>query len=219
MRMLPAPVAVATLVLTSFLPAVDARAGLAQAMPAADTRPAPVLSPRAAPDTVAAPLSQEVLYRFFFRHLAALDELAASRDAVGKGDVWRTHEQRAAGLTGAEGQAMKQVAFDCNRAVAGLDERYRGTLADIRAQIPRGQPMPAEHRAELRRLRQERTQIVRAHVEQLRSALGGASFQKLDAYLHARFHGSLQPGSGTVQPHAWPAPPAAVPAGTAGGVE
>jgi hypothetical protein len=138
-------------------------------------------------------IPQYVLYRFFFHHLAALDQLAAQRDQVGRGNAWRTHEQRTIGLTDAEAQSMKQVALDCTQAVVELDTKLKAAITDMRAQYPSAQTLPVEARASLRQLQDQRAQIINAHVEQLRSLLGDASFHKMDAYVHTRFQVTRTP--------------------------
>src|ERR1700731_3243915 len=62
-----------------------------------------------------------LIYSFFFLHLDNLDQVALQEEAKGNnGDGWRTHEQRAAQLTDDEGLILKQVAYDCNKAIAEL---------------------------------------------------------------------------------------------------
>src|SRR5262249_38299543 len=53
-----------------------------------------------------APIPQNVLFEFFFRHIANLNETADNDDKAGnhiQAAAWRTHDQRAARLNDAEG--------------------------------------------------------------------------------------------------------------------
>ncbi len=129
-----------------------------------------------------------VKYRVFFRHLANLDQHATEVEAKGKnGDGWRTHEQRAIGLNADEGTILKQIAYDCNQAVEDQDAKIKAGLDAFRAQYPHGQFAKVEPPQELVQLWQERTQIITSHIEQLKSALGGPSFYKVDRYVQTLY--------------------------------
>ena len=67
-------------------------------------------------------------YAFFFGRLADLEEAAGDDEAAGldpNATEKRQREARAANLTEREGAVLKEVAFDCNRALAPLEEEIR----------------------------------------------------------------------------------------------
>lgn len=141
--------------------------------------------PAADPPQLAGPrIPDRVVYRFFFAHLENLDRVASQLEAAGKdGKGWRSHEQRAAGLSADEGAALKRVAADCNLAVKQHRARMRAALA---ARPGRGKSFQ-EPSPELRQLAQDGEQIVDRRIEELRSRLGEPAFQKLDSYLRKSF--------------------------------
>ena len=122
-------------------------------------------------------------YLLYFRHLAALDQLAARKEADGKdGTGWRTHEQRAIGLTETEGKILKEVAFECNRAVKEIDERTLAAVQFVRAQGPESQANVLED-AKVVQLRRERVEIISSTITDLQVKLGAVAFDKLDRYI------------------------------------
>lgn len=144
------------------------------------TRPVPKHKPD---DPVPSP---STIYHIFFMHLAQLDSVAAKMEAGGKsGNHWRTHDQVLAGLTAAEGDALKKVAYDCNQAMAEQNVKIQNEITSIRRQSPKGQgltPTP-----ELDQLWSGRAQIINSYIGQLHSRLGETSFKKLDAYVKRNF--------------------------------
>jgi hypothetical protein len=150
---------------------------------------------------IQAPLAAEVpnwvRYRFFFLHLASLDKLAADQEAKGKdGKAWRTHAQRAAGLSEEEGKIMKQIAFECNQAASDVTAQADALMATYRTQVaaaPTAVP-PAEQR---RQLAEQKIQIINAHIDRLRSMLGDTAFQKLDTYLKETFKAEVRTSPAT----------------------
>ena len=144
-----------------------------------------------------------VVYRFFFHHLANLDELAAKREAAGKdGEAWRTHDQKVARLTAQEGEVLKRVAYACNQALAEQDQRISAALAAWRRQDPDARSRHATLPPELAQLWAGRAEIVDSHVEQLRALLGEASFKKLDGYVQGNFRPAKQALTAPAQPPA-----------------
>jgi hypothetical protein len=127
-----------------------------------------------------------IVYRFFFAHLENLDKVAAQQEARGKdGNAWRSHEQRAAGLSAAEGAVLKQVATDCNLAVKQQRARMRAAFA-AQMQAAQGKSLRGPS-PELRQLAQEGDEMVGQRIERLRAELGEAAFRKLDDYLQRSF--------------------------------
>jgi len=121
-----------------------------------------IADPGSQPPTIDVSATPDLLeFFFFFRHLASLD--AAADDAVAEGNLdasqWKSHDQRAAGLTDEQGVILKAVAYACNQ-----------TLSDptISPDRPAG-----------------RMAIVSAAMSELRSRLGEETFQTLAQYVHA----------------------------------
>jgi hypothetical protein len=132
-------------------------------------------------------VSDAALYRFFFRHLATLDQVAAQLDSQGKsGDGLRTHEQRFSGLTEGEGASLKQVAYDCNQAVKAVETKAQAAVKAQTVPSPGGRNLSSPAALATRaQARADISGIVNSHIDQLRTALGDASFEKLDAYVKA----------------------------------
>jgi hypothetical protein len=142
-------------------------------------------NPQPASDAAAPPAYQ--VYHMFFMHLANLDAFAAKLEADGKdGKRWRTHDERFAGLTADEGDTMRKVAFDCNKALEDQDKKIQDAIRAIRQQYPNTFPIVPP--PELDQLWTDRTQIILSHMKQLQSLLGDSSFQKLDDYVQSNFH-------------------------------
>jgi hypothetical protein len=141
----------------------------------------------------AQPVPDHIIYLLYFRHLANLDQVAAQREAEGKeGRGWRSHEQRAAGLSEEEGNILKQVAYDCIQAVTEADRKIQNVITNFHAQHPRGEYNRVPPPPELPQLEKEKTQIINAHIEQLKSLLGEDAFNKLAAHLNRDFKTSVK---------------------------
>ncbi len=137
-----------------------------------------------------------VTYRFFFLHLANLDQVADEQEAVGNetaANGWRSYEQRAAGLTDEQNTVLKQVANECNRAVRSQDERIRAVLAAFGEQHsgPLRQFRPLETRLaappDTTQLLNDRMRLIEGSIDQLRSRLGPDAFAVLDGYVKKSF--------------------------------
>lgn len=129
-------------------------------------------------------------YLFFFWHLDHLDRTADEQAKLGNESAaaaWRSHEQVVAGLEEPEGDALKQVAYDCLQALAEKDAEIQEAAADFRTQHPNGEYLTAPLPAELHELWQERVQIIDQRIERLRSLLGEERFQTLDKYVRTNF--------------------------------
>ena len=143
--------------------------------------------------TDAPPIPDTVVYLIYFRHLANVDQVAAAREAEGKdGHGWRTHEQRAAGLTDGEANLLKQIAYDCLQAVAETDGEMENVPASIPDQHPFGGFLRPPRQTVLAQLEDQKTQIITAHINQLKAQLGDDGFNKLATYLAQTFTASLR---------------------------
>jgi hypothetical protein len=131
-----------------------------------------------------------VIYRFFFLHLDNLDQVALQEEAKGNnGDGWRTHEQRAARLLDEEGKILKQVAYDCNKAIRELDEKEQSIALAFQSQHPNGESLTLPPPPELLSLQDEKIAVVSSHISDLRVQLGADAFKKLDDYVQSKFTG------------------------------
>lgn len=136
-----------------------------------------------------------VLYRFFFLHLANLNQVAAKVEKAGDKEgaaALRNHEQHAAGLSEEKAAIVNQVASECNQAVAEEDAKIKAAIAAFQAQYPRGQYLKVQPPAGLLDLQQQRIQIIQSHIDRLHSQLGEESFQRLDAHVQKRFGASIK---------------------------
>jgi len=141
----------------------------------------------------AQPVPDHVIYLLYFRHLANLDQVAAQREAEGKeGRGWRSHEQRAAGLSEEEGNILKQVAYDCIQAVTEVDKKIQNVIANFHAQHPQGEYLRVPPPPELTQLEEEKMQTINLHIEQLESRLGEDAFKKLTSHVSNNFKASVK---------------------------
>lgn len=145
----------------------------------------------AAPQSQAA-IPQNVLFEFLFDNISALNQAADTDDKAGNHQgaaLWRTHDQRGAGLNDAEGQILQETALDCLRQLKEKDAKIRALAERDRAQTPPGIMIPAS--PEMIQTFEDRKKVVNDHIERLREALGDASFNKLDTYVHSSFHAEV----------------------------
>lgn len=164
--------------------------GPSPAQPATPANPPPagVNSP-----VVTAPLEsqsgipQSALFELFFNNMEALNKAAESDDKAGdhiSAAAWRRYDQEAAGLNDAEGQIMREIVLDCLRALKEQDAKIRAFIKKNPAVPGVVGPTPPE----LVQMGEDRKKIMSDHIERLGEALGAASFNKLDAYIHSTFH-------------------------------
>jgi len=135
-----------------------------------------------------------VLYRLFFRHVAALDTAAAQLDAAGKagGNALRTEYQNSLFLSDAQAALLRQNAVNCN---SSLDQQHASALPTITAarasiaSLPAGAsiaPSPALT-ATLATLEQARTDISNACIASLHAGLGDQMFSNIDVFVRTKF--------------------------------
>jgi hypothetical protein len=139
------------------------------------------------------PLSDEALYRMFFRFVATVDDLADKLEKEGKPEAataWRNHVRQRAGLNELEGTVMKEIAFDCNKTLTTSNAELKTAITGFRAAHPRSTASQALMSPELSDVRTSYQQITSSHLEQLKVQLGQASFDKLDAFVRDLFKAS-----------------------------
>ena len=118
-----------------------------------------------------------IMIGFHNRWAEQADKAGNHAEAAG----WRTSYQHMIKLNDAEGQILQEIAHDCNCAVKEVDAKTKVEGEKFRAQIVPGATVTVP--AEFYELFESRKTIIRDHVEQLRVALGEASFKKLETYV------------------------------------
>jgi hypothetical protein len=132
------------------------------------------------------PMPPYVLYYFLFGDLLVSQQSAAEVKSRGKSDTYyQTLYSRQAGLTDDEGGIVNQVALDWEQQQDAINAR-RQAILDAR----RAEPNPPKNLLTMDEFSQfghEEIANTDEHIEQLKSQLGDASFEKLDAYVRARY--------------------------------
>ena len=157
--------------------------------PAAAGENAPV---PATPMQSQAEVSPNVLFEFLFSNISDLNQIASNDEKAGKraqAALWRSHDQRSAGLNDAEGEILQETALNCLQALKEQDAKIRAVVQKDRAQATPG--VIGTTPPELIQLVEDRKKIVNNYVDSLREALGDASFSKLDTYVHSSFHAEV----------------------------
>lgn len=156
-----------------------------------------------------------MLYRFFFRHLVALDVAANNLDSQGKnGNELRNYYQAVLSLTAAEAALLKQNGATCLTAVQQLDQQAQAIIQKIRAPFPGGVlsspgalPPPDPR---LQQLTQQRDNVTNSQIQSMQAAFAAASFARIDSYIKTQF--ASQVSGVPIVPHppsgAPPVPPA-----------
>jgi len=156
--------------------------------PAAGVNSPVVTAPLESPSGI----PQSALFELFFNNMSVLNEVADKDDKAGDhiaAAAWRTHDQRAAGLNDAEGQILREITLDCIRMLKENDAKIQALAERDRAQMTPGVIRPAS--VEMIQAFEERKKVISDHIERLREALGDASFNKLDTYVHSSFHAEV----------------------------
>jgi hypothetical protein len=134
-------------------------------------------------------IPQSAFFEFLFNNISVLNKVADNDDKAGNHESaaqWRTHDARGAGLNDTEGQILLEIALDCLRALKEQDAKFGASAEKFRAQLTPGAPVLIP--PELVQMDENRKKIMSDHIERLRAALGDASFNKLDTYVHSSFH-------------------------------
>jgi hypothetical protein len=136
--------------------------------------------------SVSAPI--HILYRLFFRDVAALDAAAAKSDAAGLagGNEARGWFQTSLFLTPAQASALKQSARDCNQALDQHQQKAQPVIDAVRAQAA-SSASTGSVPPQLAALEQERTAISNTCMQNLHTALGDRKFTDIDVFVRTRF--------------------------------
>lgn len=145
----------------------------------ASSTPSPTPPDRAAVD------QDYTTFSHLFAHIPALKQRAAADAKGGGGGRFRNPYRNAAGLSDEQAPALEEIAFDCDRAVAKMDERAWVLVKAFRERAARMQPdeeVPSPPEA-LKVLQEEKRQTVLSARLRLRGAFGADEFDRLDKFL------------------------------------
>ena len=94
---------------------------------------------------------------------------------------YRAIFHRSADLTDAEGRVLDQIAEDCISKTDKLDKQAHEIIAARRAEVRAGKvPPDAPPPSELSDLQNQRDEVIRNAIEQLRAQFGEAEFKRLN---------------------------------------
>lgn len=138
----------------------------------------------------AAQVANPVLYRLFFRDIAALENAAGKFDAAHKADAdfLRNKYQGALFLTASQTGHLKADAAMCNSI---LDKQHTDAMPVILAARAKAMARPSGSAPlfdpSVVALDQARDEISNGCIQSLRSDLGTQTFQKIDIFLRTKF--------------------------------
>lgn len=143
---------------------------------------------------------EHIVYRQFFRHLAALKQRAAEMETQGKsGKAFRTHYKDKIGLKDKEANLIDEIAAECDRETAKVDAKAQRIIESTRARVPIGQVVSSDQLPppppELKKLQRQRDMIVMRARYRLVSELGAYGFQRVDDFIKLNFARDVQPAA------------------------
>jgi hypothetical protein len=126
-------------------------------------------------------------YYAIFHHVAALKQKADAAQQQGKdrSNLRQLVRQRAS-LTESEGESLEQIALQCDSDVAAQDAKAKLIIDQFHAQYPPGEinpSFPPPVPPVLDSMWEERSKIILAARDRLRSALGEEHFANFDTYI------------------------------------
>ncbi len=127
-------------------------------------------------------------YQQFFRQVTELKARGAhptARTVWGDVPLKVPRLQEVLGLTDAEVETLNGTAVDCIAKIAALEKAAGPLIFESRLEIAGAGQNSDELARKLKEMDEQRDQIVLVHVQQLKTALPPASFEKLDAYVRA----------------------------------
>jgi hypothetical protein len=135
--------------------------------------------------------SDATVYESFFQQVVQLINVSGSGSGLLNGqptDLKRPTVRNAIGLTEAESKALNAAASDCEIAIRQFDLASEPSIFDARLRIIAAENAAASTSAilQLNALAEKHREIVLAHIERLRAALGNSRFAMLDSWIHAR---------------------------------
>lgn len=143
---------------------------------------------------------EHIVYRQFFRHVVALKKRAAEMESQGKkGKALRTHYKDKIGLKDKEANLVDEIAAECERETAKVDEKAQRIIELTRARVPNGQVVSTDQipppPPELKKLQRQRDMIVMRARHRLASELGAYDFQQVDDFIKLNFARDVQPAA------------------------
>lgn len=136
------------------------------------------------------PVSDDIRYSSFFRHMLALERAADQMKKNGQdGEHWRTHMGRAIGLTPQEAETLRQVALDWKQAMREVDQSIR--TARRNANLPPGKKPDESFRSQAVQLNRQKIEITYRSIDRLRGQLGTESFQKVADHVQRCEHSQV----------------------------
>jgi len=147
-----------------------------------------VSAPAATPGGAPSGPPTYILYRLFFRDIAAQDAAAAKSNAQGMpgGNLARKHYQQILSLTDAEAAALKQSAGQCNLTLDQHQQKAQPTILAMQ-QAQAASSDPGSLPAQLAALENERTAISNACIQSLQATMGTRKFADIDVFVRTKF--------------------------------
>ncbi len=127
------------------------------------------------------------LYQVFFGQVAALKDIApAARLANGDVVPMKVHSlQEATGLAEDEVEQVKSIAADFASKLAGFYQASRAVTFEARLQVADTGAISDSLALEVKKLEDRRVKLVLEHVQELKTVLPAAAFDKVAAYVRA----------------------------------
>jgi hypothetical protein len=140
------------------------------------------------PDPQSPPVDPRV-YEQFFAQFVGIKHVIDSQSSAVNGQlstITAPNIEKTIGLTHHEVAAVNASALDCLAQMRRVDDAIKPLIFDSRIQAIQFGESVAWITLRLKDLNTQRTTIIVDHVQQLKIALGDASFQKLDAYVRSK---------------------------------
>jgi hypothetical protein len=132
-------------------------------------------------------------YYFVFRQIALLEQKAVAAEKRGDdGSGYRLHYQKFASLDDREMSQLNQIASDCLRDLAPLDDRVKELIAEARAKVQANKFAPGVSSptlsATVKQIEASRDQIIRQAYARLLAAFGEAEFKRFGEMIDKSMH-------------------------------
>ena len=133
-----------------------------------------------------------MLYRALFRHIAHLEEVAASPETSRAASIdLRSYYHNAAQLTDQQDSALKRLAQKCDADIKQKDAAAKVVIDSIRASYPGGRlpdraalpPIPYD----LNTRRSDRDETLSRCIIELSQSFGAEAFQRFHSFVKSHF--------------------------------
>lgn len=176
----------------------DSSARQTEVKPAAAVPPAQTVRQRKElnPVAQAAEVPEYILYDQMFRLIVKFRKKAEEQEGKGEQALWfRDYFQKEANLSDGQTVILQDSALKFVAEVEVVDMQARVIVENIRAKIPKGQPITdkkvLEPPVELKALQKKREELALHYRDQLREQLGGEQFQNIENYVHQELTRSI----------------------------